>query len=247
MSTNSFPRRLGVARVINKAGLMSRSQAEAKVAQGVVQVNGTFIRDPEFPTLPTDKILIEGVPLQQGARIYLMLNKPRGLVTSASDEQGRATIYQCLEGKNYPHVGPVGRLDKASEGILLLTNDTEWANAVLDPECHISKIYHVQVRGLASASLLMQMESGILDQGERLCARKATLLRSGARHSWIEVVLEEGKNREIRRMLDSQGFEVLRLVRVAIGTLELGDLPKGAVRELRKEEWSTLRNHREES
>jgi len=233
-------RRLGIARVINKAGLVSRSQAEVLVRSGVVKVNGQIVRDPEFPTQPQDQILVQDAPLQTGARVYLMLNKPRGLVTSAQDELGRATIYQCLEGRNFPHVGPVGRLDKASEGLLLLTNDTEWANAVLAPEHHVPKTYHVQVRGMVTKEAMSQMMNGISDQGEMLCARSVELLRNGTGTCWLEVILEEGKNREIRRMLESQGFEVLRLVRIGIGSLILGDLPKGEVKELTAEERRSL-------
>ena len=231
---------MGVARVINKAGHSSRSQAEKLVRSGVVSVNGRPTLDPEFPTCIADQILIDGQALLTQELVYLMLNKPRGLVTSASDEQGRATIFTCLEGKNFPHVGPVGRLDKASEGLLLLTNDTVWANKILDPANSIEKIYHVQVGGTPDYSQLEQMEKGVFDEGQFLHAKRASLLRQGEKNSWLEVTLTEGKKREIRRILMHFGFETLRLIRISLGPLRLGDLPKGAVRNLTPSEIDLL-------
>jgi len=229
-------KRQGVARTINKSGNCSRSAAETLVREGRVQVNGKLVFDPEFATVASDQILIDNAPLQSEEFVYLMLNKPRGLVTSASDEQGRDTVYQCLQGLNLPHVGPVGRLDKASEGLLLFTNDTHWANALLDPQRKIAKTYHVQIGGVPSPEQLAQMHHGIMHQGEMLQALDASILRQGERNCWLEVRLQEGKNREIRRMLEVLGFTTLRLLRVAIGSLVLGELPKGATRRLTRAE-----------
>ena len=234
--TESVEKRLGVARVINKAGHCSRSAAEALVREHRVQVNHTIITDPEYPTKSSDIIIIDGTILQTQTFVYLMLNKPRGLVTTANDEQGRDTVYQCLQGLGYPHLGPVGRLDKASEGLLLFTNDTLWANGLLDPARKVSKTYHVQVDGVLTPAQLEQMKQGVLHQGTMLQAQDAQILRLGERNSWLEIRLQEGKNREIRRMLEVFGFTTLRLLRVAIGSLVLGDLPKGAVRKLTEQE-----------
>jgi 23S rRNA pseudouridine2605 synthase len=233
---NTPHRQIGLARVINKAGHSSRSQAERLVRDGKVSLDGKTILDPEFPTRGGERILIDGALLETVRRCYLMMNKPRGLVTSAQDERGRDTVYSLLEGMPIPHVGPVGRLDKASEGLLLFTNDTVLANSLLDPMRNISKTYHVQVRGIPQEQDLLKMISGIMDDGELIRASQVTILRQGESNAWIEVLLTEGKNREIRRMLDSLGFETLRLMRIAMGPLVLGDLAKGAVRELSPDE-----------
>ena len=156
-----------------------------------------------------------------------MLNKPRGLVTTRDDPQERATVYDCLEGLDLPLVSPVGRLDKASEGLLLLTNDTRWAQRVLDPASNVEKVYYVQIDRLPNEAMLERLEAGMVLDGEPLVARSASLLRAGARNAWLEVVLSEGRNRQIRRLLDAVGADVLRLVRIEVGGLRLGDLPRG--------------------
>ena len=133
-----------------------------------------------------------------------MLNKPRGVVTTASDEKGRATVYSLLD-ETLPWVGPVGRLDKASEGLLLLTNDSEWAARISDPGSHLDKIYHVQVGALAGEALAAKLSQGVFAGGELLRAKRARVLRSGEKNTWLEIVLDEGKNRQIRRMLNTLG------------------------------------------
>jgi 23S rRNA pseudouridine2605 synthase len=225
-------RRIGLARALSKLGLCSRSQARELIRAGKVRLNGTVRRDPETPVyLGRDRLNVEGNSAVPTARVYLVLNKPRGVVTTASDEKGRKTVYSCLS-VDTPWVAPVGRLDKASEGLLLLTNDSEWAARVLAPETHLAKVYHVQITTTASESLLGLLRNGVTTQGEVLRVANATILRIGERNSWLEVVLHEGKNRHIRRMFGALGVEVLRLVRVAIGPLPLGNLPKGKVRTL---------------
>ena len=175
-----------------------------------------------------DRIEIDRQPVGAQAKIYVMLNKPRGIVTTASDEKDRATVYACLDPK-LPWLAPVGRLDKASEGLLLLTNDSEWASQISSPESHLKKIYHVQIDKVADAeNLIAALIDGVrVKDGESLRASHVKLLREGTRNSWLEIALDEGKNRQIRRMLEHLGFRVLRLVRVAIGPLQLGTLPKG--------------------
>jgi 23S rRNA pseudouridine2605 synthase len=161
-----------------------------------------------------------------------MLNKPRGVLTTASDEKGRKTVYAFL-GDDMPWVAPVGRLDKASEGLLLLTNDSEWAARVLAPETHLHKTYHVQVATVADHALLEQVTGGVrTSDGDFLRANSARVLRAGEKNTWLEIVLDEGKNRHIRRMLMTLGVEVMRLVRIAIGPLTLGQLSKGVARPL---------------
>jgi 23S rRNA pseudouridine2605 synthase len=234
-------RKVGLARALSKLGYCSRSQAFALIRDGRVRLNGSIRRDPEWPVhldliqIGKESIEIDNASLARAPFQYWMLNKPRGLVTTASDEKGRQTIYSLLDPA-LPWLGPVGRLDKASEGLLLLTNDSEWGQRMLDPASHLEKTYHVQVNVVADEALLVKLRRGVVDEGERLQGRRVEFLRSGAKNSWVEIILDEGKNRQLRRMLAACGVEVLRLVRVAIGPLELGDLPKGKARELKPEE-----------
>jgi 23S rRNA pseudouridine2605 synthase len=168
-----------------------------------------------------------------------MMNKPRGIVTTASDEKGRETVYNLLP-PGLPWIAPVGRLDQASEGLLLFTNDTEWSARVTAPETHLDKTYHVQVATVADNSLLVALEKGVTEKNDLLCAKRARKLREGEKNSWIEIILDEGKNRQIRRMFQGLGIEVTRLVRVAIGPLELGSLAKGRTRGILAEEKEAL-------
>jgi 23S rRNA pseudouridine2605 synthase len=227
----------GLARALSKLGFCSRSHATQLIRDGKVHLNGTLRRDPETPVhLGKDRIEVDGRQLKAAAKIYLMLNKPRGIVTTASDEKGRDTVYSFL-GADLPWVAPVGRLDKASEGLLLVTNDSEWAARVTAPETHLEKTYHVQIGKIGDAALLAALKSGVqTKEGELLGVRSASLLRQGERNSWLEIVLDEGKNRHIRRMLETLGTDVPRLIRVAIGPLALGNLAKGAVRRLTADE-----------
>lgn len=198
------------------------------------------MRDPEHPVTAAAAIALDGVPLQDTARVYLALNKPRGLVTTADDERGRDTVYRCFDGAGLPWIAPVGRLDKASEGLLLFCNDPQWAARVTDPMTGPDKTYHVQVDAIPDARLLAALAAGVDDGGERLRAKSASLLRAGGRNAWLEIVLDEGRNRQIRRLLAAFDVGVLRLVRVAIGNLALGDLPKSAWRLLTPAEIAEL-------
>lgn len=247
-SEKAGERRVGLARALSKLGYCSRAKAAELIRLGRVKLNGALTRNPEAPVrMGKDRIEVEGKRLGEEKRLYWMMNKPGGVVTTAEDEQGRETVYEVLakavkrSRAELPWMGPVGRLDKASEGLLLFTNDSEWAAKITAPETHLEKTYHVQIRGKADDSLLRALEQGIrTNSGEVLRAKRASLLRSGEKNSWIVVVLEEGKNRQIRRMLEALGVEVLRLVRVAIGPLELGTLAKGAARELTQNEKGML-------
>jgi 23S rRNA pseudouridine2605 synthase len=234
-------KKVGLARAISKLGYCSRSRAAELIASGRVKWNGTVRRDPEMPVhIGKDRIEIDGQPLAHASKIYLALNKPRGVVTTASDEKGRETVYFFLP-QNLPWLAPVGRLDKASEGLLLLTNDSEWAARITAPETHLDKTYHVQIGVIAGEGLLQQLRNGIhADDGEFLRVKNVRILRSGEQNSWLEIVLDEGKNRHIRRMLEELKIEARRLLRVAIGPLLLGELSKGATRVLEAEEKQAL-------
>jgi 23S rRNA pseudouridine2605 synthase len=234
------PRKVGLARALSKLGYCSRSRAAELIRQGRVRVNGAPRRDPEAPVRPErDRIEVDGNPVVRKSYMYLLINKPRGVVTTASDEKGRDTMYSLLDN-NLPWLGPVGRLDKASEGLLLLTNDSEWAARITDPDAHVDKTYHVQVRTAPSEELASKLMTGVAAGGELLRSKRARVLRAGEKNSWYEVVLDEGKNRQIRRMFDHLGIEVIRLVRVAIGPVRLGELPKGQFRRLTASEKSAL-------
>ncbi|MBT9368978.1 pseudouridine synthase [Rhizobium sp. CSW-27] len=230
-------KRATLPRALSKLGFCSRSQAEALVAAGRVTVDGRIVRDTEhWVELGLSQIAVDGRAVEAERHVYLMLNKPRGLVTTRHDPEGRPTVFACLEGQDHAHLSPVGRLDKASEGLLLFTNDTEFAQALLDPQTHVPKTYHVQVDRVPQEAELRAMIDGLQHDGERLTARRADLLRSGGRTAWLEIVLDEGRNRQIRRMLEAMDIACLRLVRVAIGQLTLGDLPKGELRPLTEAE-----------
>jgi 23S rRNA pseudouridine2605 synthase len=233
--------RHGVARVISKLGLASRTQAAEWVRAGRVRVNGRVVRDAEHPVRQgVDRIDIDGETPTPARRVALMLNKPRGLVTTAKDEQGRDTVYRCFEGASLPWLAPVGRLDKASEGLLLFSNDPKWAAGITDPSSGPPKTYHVQIDRIPERGLLAKLERGTQVQGERLTVRSARTLRTGEKNAWLEIVLEEGRNRHIRRLLSVADVSVLRLVRVAVGPLSLGELAKGQWRMLTDAEIDSL-------
>lgn len=233
-------RKVGLARALSKMGYCSRRAAAELIRAGRVRLNGTTPRNPETPVrLGRDRIEVDGAEVAPAQKLYWILNKPRGLVTTADDEQGRETVYARLPA-GLPWMGPVGRLDEASEGLLLFTNDSEWAARITAPESHLDKTYHVQIAAVADEALLRKLRNGVQADGELLRANAARLIRGGDKNSWVEIVLDEGKNRQIRRMLEACGIEVLRLIRVAIGPLLLGSLGKGTARELTAHEKAAL-------
>ena len=230
-------KRYGVARVLSKQGLASRTQAAIWVSEGRVSVNGRVVRDPEFPVLQDrDTIAVAGRAQPTAEVVYLMLNKPRGLLTTTSDEKGRDTVYRCFDKAGLPWLAPVGRLDKASEGLLFFTNDTAWAAKITSPESALDKTYHVQINRLPSAEDLKKMQQGVAIEGELHAMKQVSVLRAGEKNAWLEIILDEGKNRQIRKILMELNFDVLRLIRVQIGELKLGELAKGQWRVLDKSE-----------
>lgn len=240
-SSPSKTPRHGLARALSKQGIASRTQAARLILDGRVSVNDRVIYDPEFGVrIGIDRIKIAGQETQTAQRRVVMLNKPRGLLTTTSDEQGRDTVYRCFDGTNLPWLAPVGRLDKASEGLLLFTNDPQWAAQITDPKTGPDKTYHVQINAVPDAELLAALIAGVRVDDEQLSAKSAALLRAGEKNAWLEIVLDEGKNRQIRRLLSAFDLSVLRLIRVAIGALRLGELAKGQWRELSAEEVDAL-------
>lgn len=234
---------VSLCRALSKLGWCSRTQAEVLIAEGRVAVAGSVVRNVALRVDPDrDHITVDGKRVVGERKVYVMVNKPRGLVTTRDDPQDRATVYACLEGEELPFVSPVGRLDKASEGLLLMTNDTQWAQRLLDPVSGVDKRYHVQIAATPDAALLARLRAGVVNGGETLKAQSIEVLRSGTRTAWLEVVLDEGRNRHIRRMLEAHDVDVLRLIRVAIGRLPLGNLAKGKARHLTVEELALLRD-----
>jgi 23S rRNA pseudouridine2605 synthase len=233
--------RFGLARVLSKLGVCSRSQAEKAVREGRVSVDGRVVLDPERPAdADRQRICLDGEAVAAAKRIYIALNKPRGIVVSAADERGRDTVYELLANAGLPWLGPVGRLDKASEGLLLLSNDSVWAAQLTDPRHHVDKTYHVHIDTIPDQAVLERMIQGVTDKGEHLAAKNVSVLRTGEKNAWLEVTLDEGRNRHIRRLLDMQGIRVLRLIRVAIGSLTLGTLAKGQWRHLTTDDMARL-------
>ena len=227
--------RLGLARTLSKFGYCSRSNAVKLITAGRVCINGHIVRDPKQAVFTTGKVTIDGQQLQSVKKVYLMVNKPRGLITTTRDELGRDTVYSLLtEYRQW--LAPVGRLDKASEGLILFTSDSGWAAQVSSPESHLDKTYHVHIETVADDGLLSRLTAGVSSEGDILRAKRVSIVRRGSKNSWLEIVLDEGKNRHIRRMLSELEIEVLRLVRIGIGPLRLGDLPKGSARELSRDE-----------
>ena len=246
-------RKIGLARALSKVGYCSRSHAAELIRAGHVSVNEKIRRNPEAPVSENkDQLAVDGELVERSGKIYWMMNKPRGIVTTASDEKGRETVYTILSNSSVfsrtrshvnscPWVAPVGRLDKASEGLLLFTNDSEWADRVSAPDTHLDKTYHVQLNTLADDEFVQKLVRGVkAKDGETLHAKRAHRLRAAQKNCWLEIILDEGKNRQIRRMIEALEVEVMRLIRVAIGPLQLGDLPKGEFRALTSHEKQTL-------
>lgn len=231
---------VSLPRALSKLGFCSRTEATVLIEAGRVSVNGRIAISVTLRVDPSrDRIAVDGRAVAAETKIYLMLNKPRGLVTTRRDPQQRGTVYDCLP-PTLPFLSPVGRLDKASEGLLLLTNDTDWADYLLNPASGVPKTYHVKIDRIADEAFIAALSAPVEEGGERLSAAAVRLLRTGSRSSWIEIVLTEGRNRQVRRMVATQGAEVLRLVRVGIGTLALNDLGKGQIRPLTDAERSGI-------
>jgi 23S rRNA pseudouridine2605 synthase len=238
--TGTLPRH-GLARVISKLGAASRTQAAGWVREGRVRVDGRQVLDPDYPVRQgVARIEIDGGLLQAAARMVVMLNKPRGLITTRTDERNRDTVYGCFEGASLPWLAPVGRLDKASEGLLLFTNDPVWAAKISDPGSGPDKTYHAQIDRIPDDVLLAALAQGASCDGELLRFKAVRMLRTGQKNAWLEILLDEGRNRHIRRLLSAFEVSVLRLVRVAVGTLDLKDLPKGGWRLLSAAEIDAL-------
>lgn len=249
MRPATLPRRRGpvhsastvsLPRALSKLGHCSRTEALALIDAGRVLVDGKPARSASQRVVMARAVItVDGGKVSAQSKVYLMLNKPRGIVTTRRDPQQRGTVYDCLPD-GVPFLSPVGRLDKASEGLLFLTNDTLWAERLMNPASGVPKTYHVKIDRGADESLIAALAQPVEDDGECLSAASVRLLRSSPRSCWIEIVLTEGRNRQVRRMVAVCGANVLRLVRAAIGSVALGSLAKGESRPLTGDELAGL-------
>jgi 23S rRNA pseudouridine2605 synthase len=232
---------VSLARAISKLGIASRTEARRMIIEGHIEVNGKTVHNPALWLDPrADRITRDGKPLQPQEKVYLALHKPCGVVTTRQDERGRPTVYTLLPPE-LRWVFPVGRLDKESSGLLLLTNDTVFGEAVTGPERKVEKRYHVVLDRLLTNEDRRVMEGGMtLRDGTVLAGARIRALGEGAEYV---ISIQEGKNRQIRRMCERLGYEVRRLHRVSVGAIRLGDLKEGMYRSLTPAERSSILHH----
>jgi len=227
-------------RVLSKAGLGSRTEARKWIGAGRVRVNGKIIRTPDhWVDFERDKVTLDGKPVKPGEKIYLLLYKPKGYITTYKDPQGRPTVYDLIRDVGQ-FLGTVGRLDQDTSGLLLLTNDTRFAEQVTNPDYKIPKTYLVKASTLLSDEQLDQLRAGVTLSDGPTQPALVKRVRDSAKYSFIEITISEGRNRQVRRMIEAVGSKVLKLVRTGIGAIEIGDLPVGKFRELKAGEVKAL-------
>jgi len=233
--------RVTLDRVLSKAGIASRTTTRQWIEAGRVKVNGRVVRNPDFWVEQKDTVHFDGVRLRSEKKIYIALNKPTGVVTSFGDNKSRSTVYDYLEDLGR-WVFPVGRLDMDTSGLLIFTNDTEFGEALLQPNAAIPKMYYVKVSGAVTLDQYFDLAYGLdIGRGETSGRAHVREVRSSDKYTWFELTISEGKNRQVRRMCEAIDHPVLKLVRVRIGDLELGDLPVGRYRTLTADDLRKLR------
>lgn len=233
-------RKVSLARALSKLGAVSRSQARGLIEAGRVSVNGRVLRNPDVRVDPDREVIrVDDEKIRPAEPVYLMMHKPRGVVTTRSDERGRQTVYDLLGGER-GWIFPVGRLDLETSGLLLFTNDTQWGNRIGAPESKIPKMYHVKLDQPVSEEDLRRLSAGVdLKEPEGIVRTRpadARRLPSAGGNPWISLTLREGRNRQVRRMCEALGYRVKELIRVRIGDLLLEDLHPGETRPLTGEE-----------
>jgi pseudouridine synthase len=228
------------------SGVASRRKAEEMMFDGLVSVNGEIVSEPGSKVDPEkDKVKVNGKIIRYESKKYVVLHKPSGYVTTASDDLGRRTVLDLIEGID-ERIYPVGRLDRDSEGLLVLTNDGELAQYLTHPSCEVTKTYRVTVEGYVEESTLKKIREGIRVGGKKIIPKKVKTLHRNSRLSRIEIEIGEGMNREVRRIFASVGHEARKLIRIKIGPLSLDKLPKGRARFLTSRELSILKRGMEE-
>ena len=232
--------RIRLQKYLSECGVASRRKSEELISQGVVKVNGAVAEIGDTVDPRRDIVTLRGKKVEnRTVPKYIMLHKPRGFVTTMSDELGRKCVASLVEDVG-ERVYPIGRLDKNSEGLLLLTNDGEFANAVMHPSKHVAKVYRVTIRPDITDEQLSAMSGGMMIDGRMTAPAQVTVLEKQDDRAVIEIVLFEGRNRQIRRMCEELGIEVARLKRTSIAGVKLGMLPQGKWRELTEQEVSHI-------
>jgi pseudouridine synthase len=234
--------RKSLSRVLSKAGVGSRTEARRWIVAGRVTVNGTIARDPDRRVdVGRDRVQLDGRPLGARAHVHLLLNKPTGYVTTYKDPEGRPTVYDLI--KDVPtFVSPVGRLDLETSGLILMTNDSQFAERVTNPASHVPKTYHVKASGLLTDADLRALRDGVTLRDGPTRPALVSRLRDSKRHTYFAITLTEGRNRQVRRMVEAIGARVLELARVQIGSIGMGSLPTGKWRRLTRSEVRDLGN-----
>jgi pseudouridine synthase len=229
-------------RVLSRMGLASRTAARQAILTGRLKVNGKVVREPDLWVQPArDSLQLDGERLKPARKTYLLFYKPKGVITSHGDPAGRKTVYEYL-GDMGKWVSPVGRLDKDTSGLLLLTNDTGFADHVTNPSSKVLKTYLVKISGILSEETVTRLNASVeMKRGDWASPISVRRVEDRGKYTWLEVVLAEGKNREIRRMIEAVGFKVLKLVRTGLGPLTLAGLEIGKWRELTPSEVAALR------
>ena len=230
-------------RVLSKAGLGSRTEARKWIGAKRVKVNGKLIQTPDhWVDLERDTVTLDGKPVRASKRIYLLLYKPKGYITTYKDPQGRPTVYDLIQDSGQ-WVVPVGRLDQDTSGLLLLTNDTRFAEVVTNPDFKIPKTYLVKTSTQLSDEQIGQLQKGVILNDGPTQPAIVKRIRDSAKYSFIDIIIREGRNRQVRRMIEAIGSKVLKLVRTEIGGVRIGDLPIGTYRELTPAEIKMLMPH----
>lgn len=234
--------KLRLQKYLAMANVASRRASEAIILEGRVKVNGCVVTELGTKVSANDKVEVDGeLVFIAKKKYYIMLNKPSGYVTTASDEMGRKTVLDLISDIN-DRVYPIGRLDKDTEGLLLLTNDGDFAYEVAHPKHNVEKVYHAFVSGVPGKIALSKLEKGVIIDGIKTKSAYVDVLEVGKNSSVVEIKIHEGRNRQVRKMFEAVGHKVIALQRVAVGKISLGNLPIGKWRHLTEAEIKILKN-----